>query len=438
MQPTRLSLGLMLALAATSGVASAQNEHEHPHEHGPSSGGVVLDIPTVRQRAESAGPGVLPARVAGAQAAHTRDVVSSSISHPPRLEIDVGKRDYPNGPGVRMGSGLDVTARLWQDLSLGGYGAARRGYADALKDRAKAQTELVRRDAIARAMNAWVDARYGRELLMLRKESSTASEELLRIAEARVRAGTTTPGEAALARSVVGAAHAQVLAAEGNVIVADGDLRYAVALPPDAALQPVGDLAQTDDRPIDEEATVDLAQKNHPEVMLARMHTVAAERSAEVSTAMGRPFVGVGLSFSREGDGTRVYGGMVSMPLPFVNPNVMEASIARGEAAVGRAATVDIQAAVAREVRQAVHERYHARQVREELWNGAVIPGREAMKEIIKRFEAGAVDLSAALAARREVLLAEEGFLAAAADVQKADIRLEHAVGGPMPRKMSK
>jgi len=421
----------MLALAATSHVARAQHV-EHEHEHNPPTGGTVLDVATVRQRAEAAGPGVLPARVAGAEAARTRDAVRSPLSHPPRLEVDVGRRS--NMPG----SGVDVTARVWQEFSLGGLGSARANYADALKDRAKANAELSRRDAIARAMNAWVDSRYGREVLLLRKQSAGAAEEMLRIAEARLRAGTSPPSEAALARSVVGATHAAVLGAEGIIIVADGDLRYAVALPPDATLQPVGDLAQTDDRPIDEEATVTLAQRNHPVALIARTHAHAAEQGAEVATASGRPFIGLGLSYTHEGSGERILGGMVSVPLPFVNPNILEASVLRGEAAVGRAQVVDVQASVAREVRQAVHERYHARQVREELWTGAVLPGREAMREIIKRYEAGAVDLATALAARREVLLAEEGFLAAAADVQRADIRLEHAVGGPVPRKMSR
>jgi cobalt-zinc-cadmium efflux system outer membrane protein len=431
MHDHRFYLGLLLSIALTSPVAWAQQEHEHAHEQAPPSHGVLLDVVAVRQRAEAAGPGVLPARVAGAEAGRVRSAVNLPLTHPPRLEVEVGRRTAPGG------NGLDVSARVWQDLSLGGYASARRHYADALKDRSKANAELARRDAIARGLYAWVDARYGRELLALRRESSRTSEELLRIAQARVNAGTAPPSEASLARSVVGAAHAAVLAAEGAIIVADGDLRYAVALSPDAQVNPVGDLTRTDDRAIDEAATVELAQKNHPVVTQARMQATMAERSAEVAMAAGRPFVGVGLSYTHEADGARVVGGIVSLPLPFVNPNVLDVAVSRGDAAVGRAQVTDVQATIAREVRQAVHERHHARQVREELWTMAVLPGRDAIKEITRRFEAGAIDLAIALAARREVLTAEEGFLAAAADVQRADIRLEHAVGGPVPRKIS-
>lgn len=430
---SRFFLVVLAASAALPARALAQ-DHEHHHEAVAPTGGIVLDLPTVRQRSVSVGPGVIPARVAQSEASRLRNAVDLSISHPPRIGIELGRR-HVSAPSVS--NGVDVTASLWQDLSLGGYGSARRSYADAVADRAKAHAEMVRREALSRSLNAWVDARYGRELLKLRQESSTAAEELLRIAELRVKAGTAPPAEASLARAVVGAAHAAVLAAEGTVIDADAELRYSLALSPDAALNPVGELTATDDREIDEPGSIELAQRNHPSVHQAKASAQTAEQYAEVFAAAGRPFLGVGLSYTREATGDRIIGGAVSIPLPLVNPNVLESSSMRAEAAVGRATVTDVQASVAREVRQAIHERHHARQVREELGTQAVVPGRQAVRELTRRYEAGAIELSTVLAARREILLAEEGFLAAAADVNRADIRLEHAVGGPVPRKSS-
>lgn len=425
-------LVLFLAATAFSRDALAQQDHDHEHQDVVPSHGLTLDIRTVRERSVSHGPGVVPARVARSEAARTRDAVSFGLSHPPRLGVEVGRRSW-SAPG--NSHGFDVTASLWQDLSLGGYGSARRAYADALSERAKANAEMARRDALARGLNAWVGARYGRELLKLRRESSAAAEELLRIAEARVKAGTAPPAEASLARVVVGSAHAAVFAAEGVIIEADSELRFALALAPDAALSPVGELTQSDDRPIDEAGAIEAAQRAHPIVLRARAQALTADSHAEVYAAAGRPFLGVGLSYTREASGDRIIGGAVSIPLPVLNPNVLESSALRAEAAVGKATVADVQAQVAREVRQAVHERHHARQVREELATQAVTPGRDAVREITRRYEAGATELATVLAARREVLVAEEGFLAAAADVQRADIRLEHAVGGPVPRK---
>ena len=429
----RITYTFLVAVAVTGiGVAARAQEgpgHEGHGHHAEGAAAVVLDVPTVRHRAENVGPGVQAARVARAEADRTRSAVSVPLTHPPRVGVDIAHRSYPGGRG------MDITGSVWQDFSLGGYGSARQDYAAALAGRSTANAELARRDAIARAMNAWVEARYGRDLLVVRKESLAAAEQLLKMAEARVRAGTAPPAEIALARSVVGSARALVLAAEGMIIEADGELRYAVALPPDQQLEPVGSLVNTDDRDVDEAKTIALAQANHPMVLVARAQAEASDRSADVFAAAGKPFIGVGLSYTREAAGDRILGAAVSIPLPFVNPNVLESSTLRGEAAVGRVHVRDLQAQVAREVRQAVHERYHAREVREELRVGALVPGREALREITRRYEAGAVELANMLAARREVLLAEEAYLASAADVQRADVRLEHAVGGPVPRK---
>ncbi len=402
---------------------------ERDHQAGPSQGGLLLDPNLVRRRAEAFGPGVMPARVARAEADRTRQAVDVVFSHPPRLQVDVGRRTYLGT------SGIDMTTSLWQDVSLGGYAGARKRYADVLKQQSREEAELARREAILRGLLAWIDARYGRDVLEIRKHSTEAAEKMLRVAEARVRAGTAPPSELALARTVLGSARASVLAAEGYIVVADGELRYALALLPDAALQPVGDLASSDDRDIDESKAILVAQAQHPLVLLAQSQANAASRLADVNTAVGRPFIGVGVSYTREATGETLLGGGVSIPLPLVSPTVLEASIARGHAAVGLARVGEVQAHIAREIRQAIHERHHAREVREELKTGAVEPGREAVREMSRRYEAGAADLAAVLAARRELLAAEEGYFAAAADVHRADTHLEHAVGGALPRK---
>jgi outer membrane protein TolC len=398
-------------------------------------GVVALDLNTVRSRAESFGPGVAPSRVGVAQADQAKNAVDVPLALPPRLQVDVARRSYPGALGAGGGAGVDVTASLWQDLSLGGYGSARVAYADSLRDQARFQADLARRDAVLRAMNAWVDARYARDLLDLRKQAEEVAKELLRIAEARVRAGTAPPSELALAQSVLGSTQAAVLQAEGLVVVADGELRYSLNLSADSELEPQGDLSKTDDRDIDEPRSIQLAQEQHPLVQLARIHVAVAQKQADVSVAYGRPFLGVGVSYSREASGDRIIGGGVSIPLPIVSPTVLDSAIARGNAAVGQARVADVQAQMAREVRQAIHERHHAREVRETLLNGAVEPGRRAMKEAARRYEAGAVELAFVLAARRELLSAEQGFWEAAADVLRADFRLEHALGGPLPRR---
>jgi outer membrane protein TolC len=126
---------------------------------------------------------------------------------------------------------------------------------------------------------------------------------------------------------------------------------------------------------------------------------------------------------------------MVSIPLPLVDPGAFEAARAHGEATVELTRGEEVALLLERETRVALHEREHAREVRDALQSMAIEPGRRALDEILRRYGAGAVGITETLAARRELLMVEESYLASCADVHRVDIRLEHAVGGALPRK---
>jgi outer membrane protein TolC len=388
-----------------------------------------LDPEVVRSRAVERSPEVLSARVAQAQARHVRASAQRVLSFPPRVEVDLARRSYPGGAGA------DLAASLWQDFPLGGYGSAREAAAEARVSLRNAELELARRDALRRAMQAWIDARLGRDLLATRHQSELAAEQLVQIAQTRVSGGKDSPIDLALARSVLGAARAAVLDAEGRIVEADASLRYALGLDPSQPVDVVGDLRVSDDRPIDEAATIAAAQGAHPWIAIAELQAVSADRHAEVVASVGRPMLGVGLSYAREATGDRIFGGAVSIPIPVANPQSFEVAAAHADAAELRARVQEIRSRLAAEVRLAIHERDHAREVRDALFQGAVLPGRDALQALVARYGAGAVDLATVVAARRELFHAEESWMEAAADVHRADLRLEHAVGGPLPRR---
>jgi len=367
--------------------------------------------------------------VAQDEARAVRSGTRRILSLPPRVEVSVARRTYPGGQGA------DVGASLWQDLPLGGHAAARSGSADARVQLAEHESELARRAAIRRALDAWIDARLGREILAMRERGAEAATQLLRIATDRVEAGKDAPLERTLARAVLGAARASVLDAEGRIVEADASLRYALSLDPQARIEVSGDLRASDDRPIDEQRVIEAAEKQHPLVSIARGHADVLERNAEVAASNGRPVLGLGLTYAREATGDQIVGGAVSVPLPLVNPQSFEAATARADAAAVRMRTADVQLEVAREARLAIHEREHAREVRDALLVGAVEPGREALRELVARYESGAVALATVIAARRDLLAAEEAWMEAAADVHRADVRLEYAVGADLPRR---
>jgi outer membrane protein TolC len=115
--------------------------------------------------------------------------------------------------------------------------------------------------------------------------------------------------------------------------------------------------------------------------------------------------------------------------LPLVSAGVLDTARARADASVQRAEGRHLRAALERELDLAVHERKHAREVRDALHDGVLGPASEALRQSLAQYEAGSIDTATVLAARRELLAAEERWAEAAADVRRADVRLMRLAG---------
>ena len=111
--------------------------------------------------------------------------------------------------------------------------------------------------------------------------------------------------------------------------------------------------------------------------------------------------------------------------------------VARGEADMARERVQEIGDTLSREIRVAIHEREHTRELRAALRRGSIAPGRDALREVLKRYEAGAVGLAETLSARRELMALEEAYVAACADVHRADADLDYIAAGPVFGKVS-
>ncbi len=383
-----------------------------------------LDIASAVRLALQRSPELGPGRAAIGGASDVARAVDTPLATPPRLEVQAGPR-WRND--VQRYS-VDATVALWQDFSLGGYGGARRDLARAMQREAGAGLAVAERDVAATTALAWIDARLARELMRIRAESVTDAVELVRLASARVRIGQSPPGEEALARAVLGSARAAALDAEGRRFEADAALGYVTGLPPAQPIDVTGAL-DTRDPPLDERRLLARARAAHPDVALARAVAARQTRTSEVARAGGKPYLSVGPLVTREGTGDWLFEGRVAVPLPLVNPAALESARARADARVAAAQARRVEARINGEIRMALHEREHAREVREALLTGAIAPAREALRQSQAQYEAGSGDLNAVLVARRALLDAEERWAEAAADVRRADVKLARALG---------
>jgi hypothetical protein len=266
------------------------------------AGTLTIDLPMAIRLAEMHAPELLGPEAERLGVSGFRAAADRSLHRPPRLEVSMGPRHVP-GVG-RLG--MDATLGMFQEFSTGRYGAELDRYA-------------VRRDARVRASLAWLDALEARELLSIRQRAVAGAKEILRIAEARLAAGRSSPGEAALAQSLVGTAEAAVLSAEGTITTADATLRHVCGVELHRRMHIAGEL-ELPAADIDEDSLRNRVRDVAPDLVAARALAASVEQAAKLGRAYSRPYLELGPTVTREGTGEWVVLGHVRMPLPGVDP----------------------------------------------------------------------------------------------------------------------
>jgi outer membrane protein TolC len=383
----------------------------------------AIDLRTAMALAEQRAPELQEPAAERRVVPFLRAAAARVIHKPPRAVMSVGPR--------RGGSqiGWDVTAAVYQEFSLGGYGRHLDSYASAVEGRANADYMSIQRDARVRAGLVWVDARVARETFVIRREALAGARETLRVAEARAQVGKSSPAEAALARGLVGSVDASVLAAQGEITVADAQLRYLCGFELHQPFELLGTL-NTEARVIDEMSIRNRALVQAPELAKMRAQANAFEQAAQLGKAASRPHIELGPSVTHEGTGDWIFQGNVSLPLPGVDPYAADNAHRRIKAEMARARVTIAEQNALKEVEIALHE--HALNVRDSLRAGTIEPSMQAVREFQLQFEVGRIDLTTLLAARRELLTAQERWALAAGDVLRAEVKLMRFTNDPL------
>ncbi len=391
---------------------------------------LALDFATALRLAETHAPELLGPEAERQGVFGLRAAADRSLHRPPRIEVSMGPRHVPGAGRL----GVDATVGVFQEFSTGRYGAELDRYATVAKARAETNLDAVRRDARVRASLAWLDALEARELLGIRKRAVEGTKEILRIAEARLAAGRTSPGEAALAQSLVGSAEAAVLSAEGAITTADATLRHVCGIELHRRLNIAGALDLPPDQ-IDEEALRSHVRDVAPDLLAARAHATSVEQAAKVGRAHSRPHLELGPTLTREGTGEWVILGHLRVPLPGVDPAAADNAERRLMANIARASVGITEQAILRDVEIALHEREHALRVRDLLRTGSIVPAERAVHEAELQYEAGRADLVSVITARRELYDALEKWTKAAVNVQRAEATLQRFTSPQLQQK---
>jgi cobalt-zinc-cadmium efflux system outer membrane protein len=371
----------------------------------------------------SSGPGVSVAAAPSAGIADASAGASAVLPTPPHVTISAGERSGATGRG------LEVSATAIVEVPLRGIVGAREATARSLDATRAADLRRARLEAGARAGTAWTRAAEAKRILELRGESLGQADALADFARKRARVGTSQPIELALAEGDVGSARTSRLESEGLVVDALAELRLATALDAAAPVEPVGDLCATQDDLVDETTAWAAAERDNPDLQLAVANVRLSSDEIRLVSASVGPFLGVGATFTRDGFGDRVVSGVVTIPLPFTDPARFDAGRARIAADVAGAQVQRTRDELKTAVRVAIHDREHTRELRATLAEHALPPLREALRIAKAQIAAGTTDVTLALLVRQRVLAAEEQYVRACGEVQRADLRFERLIG---------
>jgi cobalt-zinc-cadmium efflux system outer membrane protein len=414
----------MLLLAPLVGLTSRARADDRtlPSPHAAAAPATAVTREEALRLGAAQGPGIALAKAPRAGGV----LAQREASGLPRAPIVTAVAGYRAG-AITPGAELGVTAL--QEISLHGVGDARNRAARAIVDTADADISRARLFASARAGFAHIDVLLAAAVLGLRTDAQAQAQAIVKIARARVGAGVGQPFEVAISQGDLGTTKAALFDAEGARVEALSELRFALGMAADANVDATGDLAAADERPVDDVAMVRAAETSHPLLVAARARANLAKEEATLARATLSPPVAVGASYLHEGTGEQIIMGIVSFPLPFANPGLYEHARQTAVADTWLAHVDRESQELARDVRLALHDREHWREVRDALAQEAVVPMREAVRLARVQYESGTQDISSVLLARQRLLQTEEQLARAQAEVQRADLRVQLVSG---------
>lgn len=398
------------ALAATLAVVACA--------HAASAGErVALDLAQAIRIGAERGPLVAPSLASREALAEARRAADATLSYAPRLGLSGGFRRIPGDSGAVVGATLST------DLATASLGSARARLGDALVAHGRVEVARARLDAAAEAALAFIDLVEARDVKALRAAALAETKGLVALVETRARAGVAMPSEVALARGEAGAAEAAMLDAEGLLTEATYAVRHALALPADAEIEAVGTPA------FDAPPSLSADARETPAVVSASARAEVARAEERLVTSHASPPLGVGVGYQHDGTGERLWMAQLSLPLPLATPGAFDSARQRAAADAAAAGVAFVAARAEHDLRVALHEREHRREVLAALEGGSLDALREAARLSRAQLAAGTHDATLVFVTRARLLVVEELVARARADVARADCRVAHLRG---------
>jgi cobalt-zinc-cadmium efflux system outer membrane protein len=380
---------------------------------------VVLDKRAVLALVARA-PEVAIADARAAEARALRVGAGSLATTNPDLAVSGGPRRYANGE-----RSTDVLLSLSWPVEISGARSARKGAAEAAVSVSEVEAADARRLIAAEAVALWAQARGAAERVEIARDRIRLDDELVRIAEVRLRAGVAGSSELALASTVAADGRARLQEATASQRAALALMAGKLGLSMAAPLATSGSLVDDPEPPSLDALIARLPRR--PDAVRAERAVPARRLEATREGRLGVPVPRVMAVAGRENE-TFAHLGL-DVPIPIYQRNQTNRAVA--DARVGTAEAQRDATLVAAEAElRAAHATYEGAR---EAWKvrSAALPAVADLEKLaLRSYELGSMPLAFVVVSRREAATARAAHLEAAIAVALTRAALESAAGG--------
>ena len=390
----------------------------------------MLTLDAAWRLADAAHPALKAKQAQLAAAEGIRADAGAPLYNNPQITLENTRRSVPQADHRS-----EWNAGIAQTFEIAGQRGHRLAASDAALTALRAEIDGTR-------LQLRVDVALAFFRVLALQQRAEVDEEALRLFEStatavqkRRMAGEDTRLDANVAAVEAERARNQVAIAREQLLEARAELATRLQLPPGAAPQAAGDLAEKGSTHYTLEAMLS-AVEAQPRLRALSAREVSANARLKLEQASRYPDVTVGLNMGREGPldaRERLTSLTVAVPLPLFKRNaggIGQASSELSQARIEReAATRDLRAQV-----YTLWAKVQSLQARVRRLQDAVLPALADNQQLsVKSQRAGQIGLLELIVVNRQALDARRDLIDALGDLQAARYTLEAAAAWPQP-----
>jgi cobalt-zinc-cadmium efflux system outer membrane protein len=356
-------------------------------------------------------------------------------------------RTFPNNPRlewegltgherneVRRGA-RKFTAKLSQEVPLGGKWRQRIQVAAAGRDRTQWEVHNVQRELIKEVKETFYRILFLEDKRAFAEQAVALAQRLAETADERYRAGDSPQLDVNLARVEVHNVRRHRLDVLSQLTQARLTLNRLLGRPADAPLAINGTL-DAPPQPLDLEPLRQQALQQRPDLHSRTAAIDAALAEVALARAQRVPDVEVAFVFEREETGADIrqtFGGSLAVPLPLWNRHTGAIAAAQARTRAAELERLTLQQVVATEIATTIAELQRLR-ASLQLFQDTILPQSRANLDLLHQaFAAGEFGIMPLITEQRAFLDRQNAFLETRFAYRTSLVTLESMVGGGSP-----